>query len=744
MGRRGKIGIACLCFTFWLAYLFPSSCFAQSTLTFRIRSEADRSILAGATVYLKPSGLGGVADSTGTATIPGVPNSEQEATISYLGFEPARLRIKLPRPSGAKPLEIELEPSGESLEEVIISTTRAGRSVRDIPTRLEVLDAEELDEKASMRPGDIQMLLNESTGINSQQTSAVSATANIRIQGLDGRYTQMLKDGLPLYQGFASGLAILQIPPLDLKQVEVIKGSASTLYGGGAIAGLVNLVSRTPGEGKPVLDALLNGTTARGADVAVFSSARRGKLGYTILGTYNHASAFDPSGQGFSAIPETRRVLLNPKVFFYPTTRTTVWAGINGTVESRYGGDMNRIRGGSPDGYFERNDTWRGSTQLVAQHRISDSLVLTAKNSVNVFDRRLQTPGQDFAGRQTSTFSELSFVAGPKRLEWVAGINLWTDQFAQRNPAPPLSGSGLGNTILTYGAFVQNTFRPNERLAFETGLRLDYVNSSFPVRSQGAVLPRASALYRLTDNLTARATAGFGYRSPSLYSEDAEGAGFAGLQPLGTTASLSLERSYGGGADVGYSTSFADGEGSLSINQLAFYTWLERPSQLLANATEPGLLYYANPEGYLRSRGLETNLNIRFEQLRFVAGYTYTDAIRQQNGVLLRQPLAAPHRGNAVLLYEKAGKFRIGLEVLLVSSQTRQNDMAGKAYYELGFLAEKRFGPLSVFVNCENLTDTRQTRFEQIYMGQKLAPSFRQIYAPLDGRIVNGGVKYRL
>src|SRR5690606_31634161 len=126
------------------------------------------------------------------------------------------------------------------------AATRGSRTIANIPTRVEVIAGEELDEKGNMKPGDIRLILSESTGIQTQQTSATSANASIRIQGLDGRYTQILKDGFPLFSGAASGLGLLQTPPLDLKQVEVIKGSSSTLYGGGAIAGLVNLVSKTP------------------------------------------------------------------------------------------------------------------------------------------------------------------------------------------------------------------------------------------------------------------------------------------------------------------------------------------------------------------------------------------------------------------------------------------------------------------------------------------------------------------
>src|SRR5690606_28439203 len=140
----------------------------------------------------------------------------------------------------------------------------------------------ELAEKGNMKPGDIRMLLNESTGIQTQQTSATSYNSSIRIQGLDGKYTQLLRDGMPLYAGFSGGLSLMQIAPLDLKQVEVIKGGASTLYGGGAIAGLVNLISKTP-QDDPELSFMLNGTSAMGLDASGFYSEKFGKIGPTIF-----------------------------------------------------------------------------------------------------------------------------------------------------------------------------------------------------------------------------------------------------------------------------------------------------------------------------------------------------------------------------------------------------------------------------------------------------------------------------
>ena len=100
-----------------------------------------------------------------------------------------------------------------------------------------------------MRSANVSMVLSESTGIKVQQTSATSNTQSIRIQGLDGRYTQILKDGFPSFGGFSGSISLLDIPPLDLKQVEIIKGPSATFFGGGAIAGVVNFISKEPGEG---------------------------------------------------------------------------------------------------------------------------------------------------------------------------------------------------------------------------------------------------------------------------------------------------------------------------------------------------------------------------------------------------------------------------------------------------------------------------------------------------------------
>jgi len=242
--------------------LIITACFSlkAQTSAVQIKVITENEPLLGATVYFEKLEKGAITDRDGNATFTEIPNGQHIITISYLGYK--TLKTSILTPSVTDLIFKLTTDDDQELDEVVVQSSRSTRTVRKIPTRIEFIGGEELGEKAAMNPTNISMVLRESTGIQMQQTSLSSGSTNIKIQGLDGRYTQLLRDGFPLYGGFSSGLSILQIPPLDLQQFEIIKGSSSTLYGGGAIAGLVNMVSKTPGD-EADLDIMLTQTQAR-------------------------------------------------------------------------------------------------------------------------------------------------------------------------------------------------------------------------------------------------------------------------------------------------------------------------------------------------------------------------------------------------------------------------------------------------------------------------------------------------
>jgi len=706
--------------------------YAQNTFKAVIKDSEKKEPLMGVTAQVTGTTIATISDENGHIILTGIANGLQEIQFSYIGFAQRTDSFNFPLEDTA-PIEILLYEQSVDLEEIVISSTRSTRTIQNIPTRIEFIGSEELDEKGNMKAGDIRMLLAESTGIHVQTTSPTSANASIRIQGLDGRYTQILKDGFPIYSGASSGLGLLQIPPLDLKQVEVIKGSTSTLYGGGAIAGLVNLISKTPTEERD-LRFHLNGTSGRGLDINGFYGQKFKKIGTTIFASHNRNGAYDPAQIGLSAIPQFERYVLNPKLFVYFNDKTKMNFGINTTIENRLGGDMLYIKGKGDNThqYFEENKTQRYSTQFVFDHTVNENSFVQIKNSVSYFNRNTAIPNYEFEGTQTATFTEASYTHSKEKSEWVTGVNIWTDNFKEKQmTAFPLRDYNQ----TTFGAFVQNSFKATDWLQLETGLRTDYVID------YGAVfLPRISALFQIANGLTSRIGGGFGYKTPTIFTEESERIQYQNVMPIDDNTNK-LEKSYGANADINYRTNIGD-DWTFSINHLFFYTYLDNPLLLQNIATNT--YQFINSSGYIHTKGTETNIKIGYDDFKLFLGYTFTDTRLIENGTNTENPLTPKHRINSVLMYEIEDKWKIGLEAYYFSPQKLNDGTTGKDYVICGFMAEKIWERFSLYINFENFFDTRQTRFDNIYTGTITNPVFKDIYAPLDGFVINGGIKFRL
>ena len=708
---------------------------AQHALMVRVTDEHSGSPLPGATVVLDgPETIGASTDADGLARLTNLRAGEVVVVVSFVGYEDVRLTLSLPLPDPDTPIEVALEEDEEEMGDVVVSATRSSRTITEEPTRVEVIAGEEIDEKISMEPSNITMLLNESPGIVVQQTSAVSGNASIRIQGLDGRYTQLLKDGFPLYGGFSGGLSLLQVPPLDLRQVEVIKGPASTLYGGDAIAGLVNLVTRQPGAA-PERSVLFNATSAGGLDAGAFLSDRNDRIGYTLLASANHQRAYDGDGDFFTNLPETKRITLAPRLFLYPSDATTLWVELAATVEDREGGDIAAIED-EADGYVERSTSERFTSRARLDHAFSETATLTLKQSVSRFDRRLERPTDvsdiGFGGLQTSTYTEASTLLSLGAHDLVSGLDLRTDDFEDRSLSDLRP---LGDSQLTVGAFAQDTWDVTDRLAVELGLRGD-LHDEYGL----FVLPRASARMRVAEGVTARATGGLGYKAPTIFLEPSEQRGFASVLPLDDA--VEAETSSGGTVDVNIQTVLG-GRVSLSLNQAVYVTRLE--NALVPVEQEDGFLRYDNAGGPVLTRGLETNARFGLDDFKLFLGYVYLDATESPDGDDRRPlELTPAHKTYSVLVWERHGQGRIGLEAYYTSAQDLPSGGESPGYWVTGIMGEWRFGPARVFLNFENLLDTQQTNTSPVVLGPRESPTFADIWGPTDGFIVNGGVKLSL
>ena len=721
-------------FTLLVVMICAITAFAQNNLSIIVQDAATKVPLAGATLSITTLNKSLSTDAQGQVTFFNIPDGTYSIEYRFVGYTSKVERLTFPMADVNAHLVFLEVAEGEELEEVTVSSTRSSRTITNIPTRMEVIAGEELDEKANMKPGDIRMVLNETTGIQTQQTSATSANASIRIQGLDGRYTQILKDGFPLFSGAASGLGLLQIPPLDLKQVEVIKGSSSTLYGGGAIAGLVNLISKTPTEERE-LNLHLNGTSAGGLDLNGFYGEKFGKVGLTVFASRNSNEPYAPGDLELTAIPEFTRYVFNPKIFLYFNDNTSLNFGINSSIETRTGGDLHYIKGNGDAShrFFERNNSDRVSSQFSLNHKLGERSEINIRNSLSYFNREITIPGYLFDGSQYGSFSEATFSTANDKVEWITGLNLWTDRFKE-NQQTEVSLRDYSQT--TFGAFVQNNFHAASWLEVEAGIRGDYV-----VDYGFSVLPRVSALFKINEQWNSRLGGGLGYKTPTIFTEESERIQYQHVLPISSSANQ-LERSYGVNWDINYRTSLFNDQVGFSVNHLFFYTFLNNP--LIMDMEESGNFRFINAPGHMDSKGMETNVKFTYDDFKLFVGYSYTDAEIHEGDVVRQNPLTAKHRLNNVLMYEVEDKWKLGAEAYYYSKQTLNDGSEGNSYWIFGFMAEKLWERFSVYINFENFTDTRQTRFGSIYTGSISNPVFKDIYAPLDGFVVNGGLKIRL
>ena len=703
---------------------------AQNTFKVTVRDRETKQPVAGAKVSVKETEISATTDADGVARLSGVPDGEQTVEVFSVGYETRELRVTFPLAAQGENV-VFIKVTNE-FGEVTVTTTRTGREIDDVPTRVEAIDEEEVDEKSNMRPANVSMVLNESTGIKVQQTSATSNTQSVRIQGLDGRYTQILKDGFPAFGGFSGSLSLLDILPLDLKQVEIVKGPAATFYGGGAIAGVVNFVSREP-EDEPFTSLIFNLTTAGGADFSVFNSRKFKRFGYTLLASANYQREYDVDEDDFTELPRTDSFNLSPRLFFYLDDATRLTVGNSTSHQTRKGGDTFVIRGRA-DGlhrYFEDNESFRNITTLQFERGFSGGRKVVARQSLAFFSRETEIPSYLFEGTQLNSYTDVSYFQPAGEHALVFGFNAVYDRFREGR-----GGGGLlprDESRRTFGGYVQDSFEVTERLSLEAGFRLDHVEhyGVFP-------LPRVSALYRFTDRLSSRLSLGFGYKAPSIFTEEAETLLFRGVLPVGNA--LKAERSRGGTFDVNYRGAVGE-KFSYSLNQMFFYTEIEDP--LVLTARPDGFFSFTSADRPVSSAGFETNVRASYDFVKLFAGYTFT---RARAGYLAGDqtlPLTPKSKINSALLFEREANFKAGVEAYYTSSQLLTDRSRTRPYWVLGVFGEKTFGKYSLFFNAENVTDTRQSRFGAVVFPPHAQPTFAEIYTHPEGRVINGGVKVK-
>ncbi len=615
--------------------------------------------------------------------------------------------------------------SEKEVEEIIVEATRSGRLVQDEPIRVEVIVREEIEEKMLMTPGNISMLVAETGGLRVQVTSPALGSSNVRVRGLEGRYTQLLADGLPLYGG-TGGIGLLQIAPTDLGQVEVIKGAASALYGSSALGGVINLVSRRPTD-EAQAELLLNATTRDGQDFTGYAATPLGGgFSASLTGGLHRQSRQDLDGDGWIDMPGYNRATVRPRFYWESESGAKAFLTLGAMTEDRRGGTLPGLT--VPDGtaFRQDQDSRRYDIGLAAEIPIAGLGKLHVRGSAVTQDHRHRFGAVIENDQHDTLLGEVSISGGSAGTTWVAGAAVQGDDFASKTfPA-------FDYRYTAPGLFAQIEQDIKADLTLAGSARVDF-HSDFGTKFS----PRVSLLYK-PGRWTIRASGGRGFFAPTPFVDEIEAAGLSRLEPL---TGLKAEVADTGSLDVSYSI------GSTELNASLFASNANNALRLQTLPSGSGVRL-VNVKGATRTSGIELLARQRFGSFSITGSYVHIRATEPNDAGTGRQRIARTprHTGGLVAMWEEEGKGRVGFEAYYTGRQRLDDNpyrTRSKAYVEMGILGEIVVGKARLFLNAENLLNVRQTKTDPLLLPARAADGRWTVdaWAPTDGFVLNGGIR---
>jgi len=614
----------------------------------------------------------------------------------------------------------------QAVDTIVVTGTRSGNLVRDEPVRVEVLPEEEIEENLSIQPGNLSTLLSEMAGLHMQASAPALGGTTLRMRGLSGRHTLVLQDGLPLLGAQTDAFGLLQTPPLDLGRVEVIKGVGSAMYGGSALGGVLNLVSRRPVSESEVL---LN-RSSRGATDAVgfFSGEPTSSLGYTVTAGAHDQSREDIDGDAWADLAGYRRYAVRPRLFWDGGNGTSVFATLGLVDEDRKGGTLSGRTFHDGTRFRDQLETQRLDGGVVTNTTLTGDQELNTRWSATHTSRERRFDTQQVDDTQTTVYGEGTLSGHSGGHHWLLGLALQYERLKSAN-APAAEYS-----YVTPGAFVQDDFSLGDATKVSASARVDAHDEYGTF-----VSPRLSALFRPHEEWTIRASVGSGFSAPTPLMDETEATSLAAILPW---RNLKAERAVSSSLDVKWA------DHGWEINASVFGSEIRDP--LTLHSAPQGRLELINAAGPRRITGTELLLHYTIGELHVIGSATYLDATEAAPGGGRRTSELLPRfSGELAALLEDEERGRIGLELSYTGKQPLFDNpyrTVSKDYVELNALAEIKFGRVAVFLNAINLTNVRQTRFDPLLL-PNAAPDGQRIvdvWAPLAGRTFNLGVKVEL
>ncbi|RYY60358.1 MAG: TonB-dependent receptor, partial [Chitinophagaceae bacterium] len=600
-------------------------------------------------VTVKVHGDETVSDSLGNFRLSGLLPGSHLATLSAQGYLTSRKNIEVTAGDTAAVLLL-MTRDITSLSEIVITGTMKEVRRSESPVPVEIISAKLFRKNPSASLLDAVGMIS---GVQPQVNCNVCNTADIRINGMEGPYTMILIDGMPIVSALSTVYGLSGIPVGLIEQIEVVKGPASSLYGSEAMGGIINVITRHPEEAARFgIDAF---ATSWGEINTDLSLKIPGKKATGLLGInyFNYSNRIDNNKDGFTDLTLQDRISIFNKWQFHRRENRQMGIAARYVYEDRWGGQM------------EWTKKWRGSDSIYGESVYTKRWELIGSYQLPVKEK-IYTQFSVNRHEQNSWYGRTPYMA--LQQVWF-GQAYWDKPLGEQhnllagasyrytiyddNTAGTADGTknAPAHTILP-GVFVQDEWTVDKRNKLLFGYRYDYDRTHGSVHS-----PRVAYKWSPNRKHTVRASFGTGYRVVNLFTEDH--AALTGSRKVEILEALLPEKSYN--ANLNYVSSLPVSNGMLGFDLTAFYTYFT--NKITANLDlDPDKIIYANLDGFAVSRGISLNSTATFTfPLKLMAGWTYMDVFQQSASIKKRQLYAPEWSGTYNATYTFPGKLSIDL-----------------------------------------------------------------------------------
>jgi outer membrane receptor for ferrienterochelin and colicins len=640
---------------FFILTLFSFSCFAQTgQIEGVIVSEHTQ--LEFATVLLQKTELVATTKTDGKFSFENIPFGKHQLRVSLIGFQDRTLWVVLNESQPIAKLEIELSKSESALDEVVVSGTMKEVSKRESAVPIEVYSSTFF--KACPAPSIFESIQNVN-GVRPQLNCNVCNTGDIHINGLEGPYTMVLIDGMPIVSGLSTVYGLTGIPQSLIERVEIVKGPASTLYGSEAVGGIINVITKNP-DSAPLFSADVMGTSWLELNVDLGVKMQIGNKASTLIGVnyFNFNTPVDNNGDNFTDVPLQNRISIFNKWNFKRKDNKVFTLAGRYLYEDRWGGEMQwspEFRGGN-EIYGESIYTNRW--EAIGLYQLPVKEIVNFQFSANGHEQNSVYGTTDFQASQYIGFGQLTWHKEiHQRHQLLSGIALRYTYYDDNTTATSIGDSlnmiNAASTTFLPGVFVQDEISINTQNKVLLGLRYDYN------QTHGSILsPRVNYKWSSFDQKhIVRMSIGNGYRVANIFTEDH--AALTGARTVEFIGEISPETSWNANLNF-IKKIFSQNNNYLGIDASVFYTYFD--NQIIADYdTDPNKIIYKNLSEYSVSQGVSVNLDAVINgNIKALVGFTAMDVYFTENGEKITPVLTEKFSAVWTLSYAfKKGNFKI-------------------------------------------------------------------------------------